>query len=569
MSDQKTAEDGSGGIAAGRGTRDETPTPPYRAWLLFVVLFIVYSLNPDYICMNDQTPNVLQPVHFLDTGQLTFTADSHPFMFNWHSDKEEGNTEVGHWTPELRRQYAEGTLKPVGCKYYLVESTTPGRYINIYGLGPALTALPVYAVMKCFVPDLGTHSQVVWFTAREIAAALTALSAVFLYLAALALTGRRNALVIALAYGLGTCVWSTSSQGLWQQTPTIFYLALGTCLFVRIERSPWFAAPCAMAWAAAVWCRPTSAIVVLCAGVWLLLRDRRAFAAYAVAGLPFALALVFFNYHFLGSPFAFGQSESSRNIAISMTGSPSLWQAPLSEGLAGLLMSPSRGLFVYSPFLLLSIPGMVRVWSTPKCAPLRPLAVAALLILCLESKFFCWWGGWSYGYRLVLDITVFLPLMLIPLMDALRRGILIRGLFAAALLWSVAVQIVGVTVYDQIGWNDRKAAIIVRNDQSEPVVVLEKSEAEAMRGDPAFMQAIDVKLDVDKPDHRDRLWSIKDSPLVYYATHFSEARKVRATQCQRYAANKLSEMLGRATKEPHESAAESQTPSAATPVSER
>ena len=550
---------------------DETKTPPHRAWLLFLLLFFVYNLNPDYICMNDLTTNVWQPLHILDGGGLTFTADSHPFMFNWRSGNVEGGplTEVNFWTPDLRRQYAEGTLKLVGCKYYLVEGAEPGHYVNIYGMGATLTALPVFAVMEYFIPKLAAHPQLVWFTGREIAAALVALSAVFLYLAALALTGRRNALVVALAYGLGTCVWSTCSQGLWQQTPTVFYLALGTCLFLRIERIRWLAAPCAMVWAAAVWCRPTSAIVVLCAGVWLLLRDRKAFAAYALAGLPFAVALALFNHHSLGSFFAFGQSESSRNIAVAMTGSPSLWQAPLSEGLAGLLMSPARGLFVYSPFFLFAIPGMVRIWTSPKCAALRPLAVAALLILCLESKFFCWWGGWAFGYRLVLDITVFLSLMLIPVMDLLWKNTLLRGLFAAALLWSAAVQIIGVTLYDQDGWNNRKATVVARNDQPNPIILLDKNEAEAMRKDPAFVKSVELGLNVDNPAFHSRLWSLTDSPLVYYVTHVGAARKERAAQSQRLAADTLSELLGRITGRPQENPATPKAPAEAVPISGR
>ena len=37
-------------------------------------------------------------------------------------------------------------------------------------------------------------------------------------------------------------------------------------------------------------------------------------------------------------------------------------QVPLHEGLAGVLVSPSRGLFVYSPVLLFSIVGCLGVW---------------------------------------------------------------------------------------------------------------------------------------------------------------------------------------------------------------
>ena len=32
------------------------------------------------------------------------------------------------------------------------------------------------------------------------------------------------------------------------------------------------------------------------------------------------------------------------------------------------------------------------------------------------------------------------------------------------------------------------------------------------------------RLDIDRPAHRDRLWSWTDSQIVYYATHFRESR---------------------------------------------
>jgi hypothetical protein len=533
--------------------KGEKPAPPNRAWLLFIFMFAVYSLNPDYIWLNDLTPNTALPLNILSGDGVTFSPGTHPFMFGWQYAAGDKNSfvKVNSWPPELRRQYETGALKLVGCKYYLTESAIHGRYVNIYGLGTALTALPVYAVMELILPDFAARPQLVRFTAREIAAALTALSAMCLYLAALRFTVRRNALIVALAFGLGTCVWSTCSQGLWQQTPTVFYLALGTCLFVRIdERRRWLAIPCAMAMAAAVWCRPTSAVVVLCVGAWLALRDRRAFAAYALAGLPFGAALVFYNYHWLGSPFAFGQGPASQNVAVAMTGSTSLWQTSLSDGLAGLLASPARGLFVFSPIFLLAIPGMVRIWTSPKLAVLRPLAVAALIILCMEAKFFCWWGGWSYGYRLVLDITVFLSLLLIPAVDLLRRNVLLCGLFAVMFLWSAAVQIIGVTLYDLDGWNCRKATVVARSDRPNPIILLDKNEAEAMRKDPAFVKSAEVGLNVDDPAFHSRLWSITDSPIVYYLTHAGEAREHRATQSQRYAADALSRLFGNATAQP-------------------
>ncbi len=36
-----------------------------------------------------------------------------------------------------------------------------------------------------------------------------------------------------------------------------------------------------------------------------------------------------------------------------------------------------------------------------------------------------------------------------------------------------------------------------------------------------------IRMDVNLKPFRRRLWSIRDSQLVYYATHFAEARRVK------------------------------------------
>jgi len=503
------------------------------AGILLLGMFAVYSLNPSYLVVTDMMANVHQPLNML-RGNMTFTPDSHPFMFMWKTAKDGNRIEINSWTPALQQQYKSGAIQFLGPEYYLVESKIPGRYVNFFGIGASLVALPAYAVLEQFVPVLADHQKLMYFTCREIGAALVALSVMCVFLAAAALTERRNALVIALAYGLGTCVWSTCSQGLWQQSPNVFFLALGMCLFVRIERSWSLAVPCAAAWAMAVWCRPTSAIVVVCGAVWLALKDRRALAAYVLAGLPFAALLVLYNYHYLGSPFSFGQVVGARTLAAQKTGVPVVWQTPLHVGLLGLLASPARGLFVFSPFLLLTIPGMVKIWKDVKLAWLRPLLAASLLILCVEARHFDWWGGWSYGYRHLLDITVFLTVLLIPMLEAFWKKNLFRGVFGALLLWSVAAQVIGVAVYDMTGWDNRKAVAVTLKDQPKPVIVFDTRKVEAMRADPAFVKAENIAMSTDKLEYRYRLWSVSDSPLVYYLTHFSESRKRRAVGSQRF-----------------------------------
>ena len=58
-------------------------------------------------------------------------------------------------------------------------------------------------------------------------------------------------------------------------------------------------------------------------------------------------------------------------IALEKTGKSQLWQTPLVVGAFGLLASPSRGLLVFSPFLVLAFWGLPRLWKEPAYAPLR------------------------------------------------------------------------------------------------------------------------------------------------------------------------------------------------------
>ena len=80
------------------------------------------------------------------------------------------------------------------------------------------------------------------------------------------------------------------------------------------------------------------------------------------------------------------------------------WEFSLSAlplGLAGLLISPGRGLLWYSPAVFLAIVGFCRAW---KSRPLEVLLIATLFagFLVLHSAVPYWHGGWSWGPRYLL-----------------------------------------------------------------------------------------------------------------------------------------------------------------------
>ena len=226
------------------------------------------------------------------------------------------------------------------------------------GVDAPLAGLPVYAVLDLFV-DIEHDRFWWWHGAALTASLLIALAAVFVFLAARGFVQPVPAVLIALAFGLGSCAWPVSSQALWQHPASTFFLSLAAWLLLRSEGQPLAAAWCGAALGMAVLCRPTVAVVVVCTGAYLLCVDRRRCAAFVLGGLPF---LVFF-----------GHSVVASGMALSKTGSANLWQSSWRESLPGLLFSPARGLVWFSPVLLLGLVSAAAVWRDPRLRALIPL----------------------------------------------------------------------------------------------------------------------------------------------------------------------------------------------------
>ena len=315
---------------------------------------------------------------------------------------------------------------------------------------------------------------------------------------------------------------------------------LALCLMLAFWRSSsarWtgglvWAAICCAALGAATWCRPTSGLVVLAvAGYWLCVHRAR-LAALVAGGLPLAVGLLAYNLHYFGRPLAFGQTMLG-HVAQNKTGAASLWQTPLWQGAAGLLLSPSRGLLVYSPFLAFSLLGLVVGWRHARFRVVKPLALAVAAIWIVEFKHFDWWGGWSFGYRHIVDTTVLLAVLLVPAIETIRGRRWLSGVFAVLVVWSVGVQIVGAWAYNLSGWNARAVYEVEFFSPPRVVRTLDEAEMRALDRQPGT-RVTTIYQDVDRPEYRHRLWSVRDSQLVYYLTHFRHARAQKRRFMQRW-----------------------------------
>jgi hypothetical protein len=470
-------------------------------------------------------------MQIIEHGSVYFTPLQNPVMFEFVVKTADGKrfAHFRDWNTlyEGRRvwdAWQDGQLTLNESKYYLTRTNHPGKYASTFGLGAGMTALPVYAVAKLFVPTLGQQTELLWQLGKVVAAALVAGSAVFLFFAASARTSGLAAFLLALAYGLGTCVWSTSSQALWQHGPCELFLAMGAYYLLRKEGR--FAdALSGLAFGLAVLCRPTVALVVVSVILFHAASDRRRLLRFLLGGLPVAIVALTYAQVTFGNPFTFGQLANGE-IARGKTGDPSLWQTPLYLGAAGLLFSPGRGLLVYSPIAIFALWGMVRAFRDPNWKDLRPLAVAAVALFCLSSKWFDWWGGWCFGYRPVVDIAILLAFAALPIVERVRSTRFLQVSFAVLLSWSIGVQILGAFAYDVAGWNVGFVYDVTPPGTQNRITFEDRNAAYRHARDRGS-KVEERSRDIDAREHRSRLWSITDSPIPYYLGRLSEGQAKR------------------------------------------
>jgi hypothetical protein len=304
-----------------------------------------------------------------------------------------------------------------------------GGRVSIYPVLPPLLAAPFFFTFALAFELNPAGIQ----AAGKLCAALFAAGAVGLLAASFARrapSGR--ALASALVFGLGTSVYSTS-EALWQHPFVLLFMVIALRAFELIEDAPGrvsspatIVAGLSLSLAAAS--RP--AAIPICAVLFgfLTYRSRRRMTpALIAAAIPAALTMLY-NAVYFGGPFGFGRSLEGRFLNA------------LPESIAGLLVSPARGLLIFTPIALLAL------WEIALQARRDPLARVLLAAVVAHFTFIAawneWHGGESFGPRLLTDM--------LPALFFYLPGAFARWPVGAAVLGSVsiAVQLLGGYTYD-------------------------------------------------------------------------------------------------------------------------
>ncbi len=335
--------------------------------------------------------------------------------------------------------------------------------ISSYPVGAALLASPFY--LPSAMGPMHGNNRFVADLEKIAAAFIVILSVIVLYFAILPLTTQGMALLITVVYALATSSFSVSSQALWQHGPAQLCLAAALYCLVRGLKEPRWNFLAGFPAALAIVCRPTDALLVIPMGLYLLFHQTKKVPGFLLFSLPPILFQILYNYYYFDNPFHTQWRLDQEGF----------WTTPFIEGLSGILFSPARGLFIYSPILLFSFIGIIVCWTKHQFVLLRYLSIGVLANLLLYSIFFMWWGGNTYGPRLLADLLPILCLFFYPIKDFLAKRNT-RIIFVVLTAFSITAHAIGAYTYDpyfssnlHINFNSNAAWIWTDNQLVNPV----------------------------------------------------------------------------------------------------
>ena len=350
-----------------------------------------------------------------------------------------------------------------------------GHYYYAYPVGAPVLSIPIVFLVNKVLPTLldsfpsvekyvrnrvnlqsgpivpeSIHSLIEVF----IASIWIALTAICLYFVAKNLVGAKTALLVVFIFAFCTGAWSSASRALFPHGPSMFMLALTLLIIIRSDKKPhliWLASiPLALSYII----RPTNIISVIVFTVFVFFRYRKFFLPY-ISGLFIPLGM-----HFIFSYITYGALIPPTYMSQGFMPGPNF-----AEGLLGVLFSPSRGLFIFSPIFLFIFLGIFLKIKKNQFLTHDKYVLAILFFHWLMiGTFPRWWAGWSFGPRYFSDVIPFLIYFMLPALKLPKtlKGVknwAYKSMFAGFVIFGFFVHFRGAMHRDVLYWNESPVSV--------------------------------------------------------------------------------------------------------------
>jgi len=396
---------------------------------LFGLVYLIYNINCRGIESGDTIPASLLPFSLLEYHNLYLDK----FHYNY-----EYNFDQIWFLREMKGHYL--SMYPI---------VTPILITFLYILPYAylkLDNIPIDILHPGF-------SMTVSIMQKLCASLIATLSVIFVYLSLKELANRKTAAVAALTYAFATNTWTISSQALWQHGLVELLLSISIFLVLRNERqsSNKLIVLLGLLSGLFVFNRPIDSILLISVIFYVFTLTYKKIAYYIIPFFISSAPFLLYNLYFFGSFFG--------GYAVLLDGFD--LGPDMINRLVGLLISPSRGLFIYTPIILISILGFLKVRqiSNRKIRTfLLILGFSCLIQLFAYSTFIVWWAGGSYGPRFLTGMLPALAIFFGLFIKNIRFNVINRNTFVICaisllLFWSIFAQFVGAFYYPNGDWD--------------------------------------------------------------------------------------------------------------------
>ena len=330
--------------------------------------------------------------------------------------------------------------KPLLDRYGYVIQHKAGHFYHYFPLGTALLSSPFVAVANALGFDMTRDEHLVQMALTALAALLIAF---ILYRTARLYLPRTPSLLLTGLCWFGSSLASTVGTALWSHDfALVFSSAAIFLLLSRPVQTPGSATQVAVPQPVslrprerlrplligaclflAYLCRPTLALLAPFLLLYYFIQDRK---SSLLAALTLGLLLLAFMGWSIGE---FAQILPDYYLPKRLEG------GEFATALYANLLSPARGLLIFSPFIAVSL--LLTLVLAARNKALLSLSLISLAWptahLLSISQFPHWWAGWSFGPRLMVDALPGLYVGLFSALGALRQR---RRLAYAALLGS-------------------------------------------------------------------------------------------------------------------------------------
>jgi 4-amino-4-deoxy-L-arabinose transferase-like glycosyltransferase len=328
-----------------------------------------------------------------------------------------------------------------------------GHYVSLFPIVTPVLITPIYFIscIPLIIFKIPLNFTLITMMAKSSAAIIAALSCVFVYLTLKELFSRKVGLITVIIYAFATSTWSVSSQALWQHGTVELLLILMMYIVVRNEQKKSLTNIIFLGLLTGLFLfnRPPDAILLLPIVGYIVWYERKTLPVYGLSAAATGLPFLVYNLSIFGNVFG-GYKQNLDFFVFSIVN---------IRNFAGLLIAPNVGLLIFSPVLILSVFGYLKLNSISSERIRRVLFVfgPAIVLQILVYSFFGLWESsvaYSYGQRFLTGfipiLAIFIGIVVNEFWIAKQKNSRTRAVQAAIILlvvFSVIIQAIGVFLY--------------------------------------------------------------------------------------------------------------------------